>query len=161
MNATLAPLLRKCALIFFDDILEYSKTLLDHELHLQQVLQLLEQDKWQVKLSHFSFAQRKVDDLGHVISEQGVSTYPMKITAIANWPSPENAKQLRSFLGLAGYYRKIVRNFGVICKSLTELLKKKNVYFTWTATHEEAFQVIKQALRAAHVLALADYIKKF
>jgi hypothetical protein len=98
---------------------------------------------------------------GHVISEQGVSTYPMKITAIANWPSPKKAKQLRSFLGLATYYRKFVRNFGVICKSLSELLKKKNVYFTWIATHEEAFQAIKQALIAAHVLGLPDYIKKF
>jgi hypothetical protein len=120
----------------------------------------LEQDKWQVKLSKCSFAQRKVEYLDHVISEQGVSTDPMKIAAIANLPSPKNVKQLRSFLGLAGYYRKFIRNFGVICKSLTELLKK-HVYFTWTATHEEAFQAIKQDLIADSVLALPNYIKQF
>jgi hypothetical protein len=129
MNATLALLLRKCALVFFDDILMFSKTLPDHKVHLQQVLQLLEQEQWQVKLSECSFAQREVDYLGHVISEQGLSTDPRKIAAIENWPSPTNVKQLRSFLGLAGYYKKFVRNFGVICKSLTELLKK-HVYLT-------------------------------
>jgi hypothetical protein len=129
MNATLALLLRKCALVFFDDILMFSKTLPDHKVHLQQVLQLLEQEQWQVKLSKCSFAQREVDYLGHVISEQGLSTDPRKIAAIENWPSPTDVKQLRSFLGLADYYRKFVRNFGVICKSLTELLKK-HVYFT-------------------------------
>jgi hypothetical protein len=93
MNTTLAPLLRRCVLIFFDDILVYSKTLAEHTDHLQQVLRLLAQDSWQVKLSKCSFPQRKVDYLGHVISENGVSTDPIKIVAIQQWPSPENVKQ--------------------------------------------------------------------
>jgi hypothetical protein len=108
MNNTLHPLLRKCVLVFFDDILVYSKSLEDHVNHLEAVLELLSQDKWQVKLSKCSFAQRKIDYLGHVISEAGVSTDPLKIVAIIDWPQPENAKQLRSFLGLAGKYRKFV-----------------------------------------------------
>jgi hypothetical protein len=156
MNTTLAPLLKKCVLVFFDDILIYSKTLIEHTTHLQQVLQLLAQDSWQVKLFKCSFAQRKVNYLGHVISEQGVSTDPVKIVAIQQWPSPGNVKQLRSFLGLAGYYRKFVLHFGIICKSLTELLKKHSL-FSWTAVHEQAFQTLKQALVVAPVLALPDF----
>jgi hypothetical protein len=81
MNETLAPLLRRCALVFFDDILVYSQSFQDHIGHLQQVLSLLTQDKWQVKYSKCSFAQRQIDYLGHVISEQGVATDPFKVSA--------------------------------------------------------------------------------
>jgi hypothetical protein len=81
--------------------------------------------------SKCSFAQHNIDYLGHIISEQGVSTDPFKIVAIQQWPSPQDVKQLRSFLGLAGYYKKFVRNFGIICKPLTELLKKHTI-FLWT-----------------------------
>jgi hypothetical protein len=160
MNTTLAPLLRRCVLVFFDDILVYNKTLQEHTPHLQQVLQLLAQDSWQVKLSKCSFAQRNVDYIGHVISEKGVSSDPMKIVAIQQWPSPENVKQLRSFLGLAGYYRKFVQHFGIICKPLTKLLKKHSL-FSWTAVHEQAFQTLKQSLVAALVLALPDFTLLF
>jgi hypothetical protein len=158
MNATLRPLLRKCALVFFDDILVYSSTLEDHVYHLKQVLSLLHQDKWQVKLSKCSFAQRQVDYLGHVISEQGVATDPAKITAIAEWSSPTNVKQLRSFLGLARYYRKFVRHFSIILKPLIELLKKQ-VYFLWIEQHEQAFVALKSTLIEAPVLALPDFPK--
>jgi hypothetical protein len=99
VNNTLDPLLRKCVLVFFDDILVYSRTLEEHVVHLEKVLQLLEQDKWQVKLSKCSFAQRQIYYLGHVISEAGVATDPLKITAIKDWPTPENAKKLKSFFG--------------------------------------------------------------
>jgi hypothetical protein len=117
-------------LVFFNDILVYSGTLEDHVLHLKQVLQLLAQDKWQVKYSKCSFAQRQIDDLGHVISAQGVATDPQKIAAIEHWPIPETVKHLRSFLVLAAYYRKFVKNFGIICRPLTELVKK-HVVFIW------------------------------
>jgi hypothetical protein len=91
----------------------------DHVLLLQKVLQLLARDQWYIKLSKCSFAQRKIDYPGHVISADGVATGPMKIEAIDQWPSPTNVKQLRSFLGLAGYYRKLVRHFGIIAKAVT------------------------------------------
>jgi hypothetical protein len=101
MNSTLAPLLRKSVLVFFDDILVYIISLEEQLVHLEQVLQLLAQEKWQVKLSKCSFAQHKIAYLGHVISAAGVSTDPEKIVAIQSWPTPENLKQLISFLGLA------------------------------------------------------------
>jgi hypothetical protein len=128
---------------FFDDILIYISSLEDHVFHLKQVLWLLEQDHWQVKLFKCSFAQRQIDYLGHVISGQGVATDPVKIEAVQKWPSPANAKQLRSFLGLAGYYRKFVRNFGILCKPLTELLKKHTL-FIWTNLHDRPFMPSKE-----------------
>lgn len=124
MNKTLASVLRKCALVFFDDILVYSPDLQSHLTHLKQVLQLLRQDHWQVKMSKCSFAQPQVSYLGHIIGAQGVSTEPKKIQDVLTWPTPISVKKLRGFLGLAGYYRKFVKNFGIISKPLTQLLRK-------------------------------------
>jgi hypothetical protein len=95
-----------------------------------------------------------------VISEAGVGTDPTKIDAIAHWPTPNNAKELRSFLGLAGYYRKFIKHFGVIAKPLTDLLKK-HIMFIWTPSHNSAFAALKSALCQAPVLALPDFSKPF
>ena len=124
MNTTLAPILRKFALVFFDDILVYSRTWEDHLNHLSQVLQLLLQDQWHIKLSKCAFAQQQIAYLGHVISSKGVSTDPNKVEVVKSWPVPTNSKELRGFLGLAGYYRMFVRHFGMIAKPVTTLLKK-------------------------------------
>lgn len=160
MNTTLKPLLRKCVMVFFDDILVYSQSFEQHVTDLRSVLQLLANDQWKVKLTKCSFAQRQLSYLGHVISAQGVATDPSKISAIVEWPSPANAKELRSFLGLAGYYRRFVKNFGVLSKPLTDLLKKNTIY-VWTSTHELAFSALKHALCSALVLALPDFSKPF
>lgn len=160
MNDTLAPVLRKSALVFFDDILIYSATLEEHLVHLRTVLQLLRKDHWKVKLSKCEFAKQEISYLGHVISHQGVATDPSKVSAIANWPSPASVKALRSFLGLAGFYRKFVRHFGVISRPLTDLLKK-HALFIWTHEQETAFCTLKQALMAAPVLALPDFTQPF
>jgi hypothetical protein len=154
MNSVLAPLLRKCVLVFFDNILVYSTS------YEQQVFQLLQQDGWRVKRSKCSFARREISYLGFVISSKGVSTNPIKIQSVASWLVLANAKELRSFLGLAGYYRKFVHHFGVISKPLTELLKK-NVLFIWTFDHDKAFNTLKYALVLAPVLALPDFSKTF
>lgn len=114
MNATLQSVLRKCALVFFDDILVYSKSLQQHLSDLALVLSLLRQDKWQVKLSKCSFAQQSLAYLGHIISGEGVATDPSKVQEVVEWKIPSNVKELRGFLGLAGYYRKFVRHFGII-----------------------------------------------
>lgn len=160
MNTTLHPLLRKCVLVFFDDILIYNKTEAEHLEHIRQVLQLLSDDQWKVKLSKCSFAQRKLRYLGHVTSEEGVATDPDKILAVQQWPPPQSVKELRSFLGLAGYYCRFVRNFGVIAKPLSDLLKR-NVPFHWTQLQQNSFEALKAALTTAPVLALPDFSKPF
>lgn len=159
-NDTLAPVLRKFALVFFDDILIYSKDMHSHLLHLTEVLRLLADNQWKVKLSKCSFAKTEISYLGHIISGSGVSTDPSKIQTIQDWPVPINIKKLRGFLGLAGYYRKFVQNFGTISKPLTHLLKK-NVPFVWTTETSQAFNTLKKALVSAPVLALPDFNKSF
>jgi hypothetical protein len=104
MNATLQPLLRKCVVVFFDDILVYSRTLSEHIQHLKAVLEVLRKDSWQVKMAKCSFGQQQIAYLGHIINSQGVSSDPNKISKVAAWPVPQNSKEVRSFLGLAGYY---------------------------------------------------------
>jgi hypothetical protein len=160
MNSTLAPRLRKYVLVFFDDILIYGATYEEHIVHIRSVFDLMAQDQWKIKLSKCSFAQRKISYLGHIISEKGVGTDPDKEAVVASWPTPSSAKELQSFLGLAGYYRKFVRNFGIISKPLTDLLKK-NVLFIWTLAHEESVQTLKTALSTSPVLVLPNFNKVF
>lgn len=99
MNTTLAPLLRKCVIVFFDDILVYNKSFADHLSHLEQVFCLLHHDTWLIKLSKCKFAQRSITYLGHLISADGVATDLSKVEVILHWPQPSNIKDLRSFLG--------------------------------------------------------------
>jgi hypothetical protein len=128
MNTTLAPLLRKCALVFFDDILVYNPTMDQHLIDLEAMLHLLRKDKWQVKASKCSFAQQQLSYLGHVISQHGVSTEDDKIQSVNNWQQPTNVKELWGFLGLADYYRKFMCHFRIICRPLTNLLKKGTMF---------------------------------
>lgn len=160
MNTILAPLLRRGVLVFIDDILVYSKTLEAHQQLLHQVLEILKQHHLKVKLSKCRFAQRSLMYLGHVISAAGVSTDEKNISAMRKWPRPSNIKEVRGFLGLAGYYRKFVHGFGLISKPLTMLLKKHTV-FVWTEDTEAAFQHLKEALISAPVLALPDFSQPF
>ena len=160
MNNTLHPLLCKCALVFFNDILVYNASYEDHVQHLAQVFDLLSKDQWLVKLSKCGFAQQSINYLGHVVSAQGVSIDPSKVAAVQAWPQPSDVKQLRSFLGLTGYYHKFVKHYAVIARPLTDLLKK-GVLFIWTANHTIAFDTLKQALTEALVLALPDFSKPF
>jgi hypothetical protein len=124
------------------------------------VFELLAKDQWKLKLSKCSFAQRHISYLGHIISEAGVGTDPSKLTTIQNWPVPANTKELCGFLGLARYYRKFVRHFGIIAKPLTSLLKK-HALFVWRPEHEIAFNTLKAALCQTPVLALPNFQKPF
>lgn len=111
MNILFALLLRKCVLVFMDDILIYSATLKEHLKHLEQVFTILQENQLYVKLSKCSFAQQELEYLGHVISGAGVQTDPTKISAVRDWPVPTNAKPVRGFLGLIGYYRRFIKHW--------------------------------------------------
>jgi hypothetical protein len=160
MNETLAPVPRKCAIVFFDDILIYSKIYDEHLQHLHQVLQLLSLNSWQVKLTKCVFAQQELTYMGHTVSDAGVATDKTKIITLETWPASTNVKQIRGFLGMNGYYRKFIRFYGLIFKPLTNLLKKGQL-FMWTSETELAFQTLKNAIISAPVLALPDFTKTF
>lgn len=160
MNATLALVLRKCVVVFFDDILVYSASLEEHIDHVKQVLQLLQQNQWKVKLSKCEFTKCSIAYLGYVVNEHGVSTDPSKVADVENWPTPTILKELRGFLGLSGYYRKFVRQYGMLSQPLTNLLRK-NTPFVWSPEAASAFQCLKKALVSAPVLALPYFSQQF
>ena len=130
MNHIFRPFLRRFVLVFFDDILVYSASLELHLQHLQQVFELMRHHSLKAKLSKCSFGTSKVEYLGHFVAAEGISTDPRKLQAIMSWPEPTTVKELRSFLGLAGYYRKFIQNYALIAKPLTQLLKKGT--FQWS-----------------------------
>lgn len=143
MNDLFRPYLQKFILVFFDDILIYSRSWEDHLAHLKIVLQILSTNSLFAKESKCRFGVLQVEYLGHVISEQGVSVDPAKIQAVIEWPTPTTAKGVRGFLGLAGYYRKFIRHFGSIAAPLTRLLSKDG--FQWNEVAEMAFTQLKEA----------------
>ncbi|KAJ0800601.1 putative nucleotidyltransferase, Ribonuclease H [Helianthus annuus] len=159
MNAVFQKLLRKTVLIFFDDVLVYSKSLQQHLVDLREVLQLFRDNQLYAKRSKCSFAGSQIEYLGHVISKDGVSTDPSKIAAVQNWPVPTTVKQLRGFLGLTGYYRRFVSSYGSIAKPLTNLLQKDA--FRWSMEAQKAFETLKEAMVQAPVLALPDWSQEF
>lgn len=113
-------------IVFLDDMLIYSNTLVEHQEHLKQVLQVLRENKLYLKASKCTFAQHSLEYLGYIIYAKGVATDSNKTLAMLQWPSPTTVTELRAFLGLTGYYRKFVKHYGIIAKPLTNLLKLKH-----------------------------------
>ena len=130
MNRVFLPYLDQFVVVFIDDILVYFKDAHEHEHHLTIVLQTLRENQLFAKLSKCDFWLKEVSFLGHIVSPEGIRVDPVKIEAIVNWKPPRNVTEVRSFLGLAGYYRRFVQGFSVIASSLTRLIRK-GVKFEW------------------------------
>ncbi|KAI3821591.1 hypothetical protein L1987_09160 [Smallanthus sonchifolius] len=124
MNRVCKPYLDKFMIAFIDDILIYSKTKSDHEQHLRLVLELLRKEQLYAKFSKCEFWLKEVQFLGHIVNEKGIHVDPAKIEAVKNWNAPETPTEVRSFLGLAGYYRRFISNFSKIVVPLTALTHK-------------------------------------
>lgn len=152
MNTVFREQLDKFVVVFIDDILVYSPDEEVHVKHLREVLEILRQKKLYAKFSKCEFWLKSVAFLGHVVSGEGISVDPKKIEAITEWPRPTNVTEVRSFLGLAGYYRKFVEGFSTIAAPLSRLTQKKTK-FEWTADCERSFTELKKRLTTAPVLA--------
>ncbi|KAL0550973.1 hypothetical protein IC582_010043 [Cucumis melo] len=158
MNVVFKPYLRKFVLVFFDDILVYSKNEDEHVVHLGKVLSSLREHSLYAN-KKCSFAQPKIEYLGHIISGGGVEVDPEKIRSIVDWPTPTNVREIRGFLGLTGYYRRFVKHYGSIAAPLIQLLKKGG--FVWNKEAEEAFERLKSAMISLPVLALPNFEQPF
>ena len=159
MNQVLKPLIGKFVVVYFDDILVYSKSEEEHAHHLYQVLSILSQEELYGNLEKCHFFTSQVIFLGYVVSAQGIHVDESKIQAIRDWPIPTSLQQVRSFHGLASFYRRFVRDFSTIVAPMTEVLKSKR--FEWTNQAQRSFEEIKFKLTSAPVLALPSFSKVF
>lgn len=159
MNDVFKPYLRQFVLVFFDDILVYSKTVADHVSHLSLVLTTLQTHSLFVKQSKCAFGVTQVAYLGHVITGFGVAMDMDKVSTMMSWPIPTTLKELRGFLGLTGYYRKFVKEYAQLARPLTEQLRKDA--FAWNEAAFAASIALKQAMTKALVLSLPDFSKLF
>ncbi|GJW52882.1 putative reverse transcriptase domain-containing protein [Tanacetum coccineum] len=155
MNRVCKPYLDKFIIVYIDDILIYSRNKEEHANHLRIILELLKKEKLYAKFSKCDFWIHIVQFLGHLIDSQGLHVYPTKIKAVKNWTSPTTPTEIHQFLGRAGYYQRFIKDFSKIAKSLTELTQKNKKYI-WGQDQESAFQLLKQKLCEAPILALPE-----
>ncbi|XP_015932206.2 uncharacterized mitochondrial protein AtMg00860-like [Arachis duranensis] len=155
INRVFRPFLDKFVVVFINDILVYSKTAKEHEEHLRIMLQILKEQKSYAKLSKCEFWKEEVKFLGHVVSKGGISVDPSKVEVVMKWERPTTVTEIRSFLGLAEYYRRFIEGFSWIALPMT-MLTRKEVSFVWTSECEESFQTLKQKLTSAPVLILPE-----
>jgi hypothetical protein len=160
MNSVFMPELDKFVVVFIDDILVYSKNEEEHAGHLHVALQHLREHHLYAKLSKCDFWLKEIKFLGHTISQAGMAVDPDKVQEVMNWKPPTTVHQIRSFLGLAGYYRRFIPDFSQILKPITELLKKE-AKFVWGQKCEDAFHALRHHLTTTPVLAQPDSSKPF
>jgi hypothetical protein len=158
MNKVFMEYLDKFVVVFIDDILIFSKNEEDHDEHLRVVLQKLRENQLYAKHSKCKFWLKEVLFLGHIISEGGISVDPSKVKDVLSWKIPQNVLDIRSFLGLAGYYRRFIEGFSKISMPMMELLAKGNT-FEWTPRRETSFQELKKSLTTTLVLTMPNMEK--
>jgi len=139
--------------VFIDDIVVYSTNDVEHEVHLKTVMEKLREKKLFAKLKKCEFWLEEVSLLGHVVSKNGLVVDPAKVQAVVEWERPTSVREIHSFLGLAGYYRRFIEGFSSLSGPLTALTKK-NAPFVWSEKCEASFQELKYRLVTAPVLTL-------
>jgi hypothetical protein len=159
MTQVLRPFIDKFVVVYFDDILIFSRDHTEHLIHLRQVLDVLRFESLFIHHKKCLFAQSSVMFLGFFISAQGISVDSAKVKAITEWPTPANVHDVRSFHGLASFYRRFIQNFSAIMAPITECTKTGP--FTWTTAAQRAFEIIKGKLTEAPVLKLPDFTQPF
>ena len=160
MNHVLKDLIGKFVVVYFDDILVYSKNLNEHLEHLRAVLDILRKEKLYANLKKCSFCLDRIVFLGFVVSAQGVEVDEEKVSAIKNWPTPKSVSEVRSFHGFASFYRWFVKDFSTIAAPLTEVIKKSGI-FKWDKEQVNAFNLLKDKLCKAPILALPNFANIF
>ncbi|KAH0784113.1 hypothetical protein KY290_003711 [Solanum tuberosum] len=160
MNRVFKPYLDMFVIVFIDDILIYSRNEEDHANHLRTVLQTLKDKELYAKFSKCEFWLKSMAFLGHIVSDDGIKVDTQKIEVVQNWPRPTSPTEIRSFLGLAGYYRRFVEGFSSIASPLAKLTQKA-VKFQWSEACEKSFQELKKRLIIAPVLTLPEGTKGF
>jgi transposase InsO family protein len=160
MQQVFADMIGQFVLVYLDDILIFSKTPAEHERHLDMVLQRLAQHRFYAQLPKCHFALPEVEFLGHLVSAEGIKVDPRKVRIVADWPTPSNVSELRSFLGLSNYFRRFVHAYSTIARPLHDLTRKETAW-QWTEACQTAFERLKAKLTAAPVLAAPDFTKPF
>ncbi|GJV46367.1 putative CCCH-type zinc finger family protein [Tanacetum coccineum] len=159
MTKVLRPFIGKFVVVYFDDILIYSQTKEEHLGHLQKVMKALGDNDLFVNLKKCTFLTNKLLFIGYIVSSDGIHVDETKVQAVRDWPSPKTLSEVRSFHGLATFYRRFVRNFSSIVAPITRCLKKGR--FQWTKEAEESFKIIKEKLTTAPILSLPNFDKVF
>src|SRR5215469_1158766 len=160
MNSVLTGLQGIKCLVYLDDIVIYGTSLQDHNKKLIEVLTRLRRHNLKLQPDKCEFLRKEVIYLGHIISENGILPDPTKLEAVKNFPTPRKVKDVQSFIGLAGYYRRFIENFSKIARPLTKLTKKE-VKFVWEEEQEIAFKKLKEKLTTAPVLKYPDFKEEF
>lgn len=149
------PFLGKFAVVYFDDILIFSRTLQEHLKHLRQVFETLKLQQSYVNLKKCSFVTESVIFLGYVVSKDGLSVDQSKVDAIKTWPMPKTPFDIRSFHGMVSFYRRFIKGFSTLVAPITECLKGGK--FSWNDLAQGSFEEIKKKLTEAPVLALPNF----
>ncbi|KAJ9562962.1 hypothetical protein OSB04_008122 [Centaurea solstitialis] len=158
MNRVCRPMLDRSVIVFIDDILIYSKSKEEHVEHLREVLEVLRKEKLYAKFSKCDFWLQEVQFLGHLVNREGIKVDPAKVEAVMKWETPKTPTEVRSFLGLAGYYRRFIQDFSKIAVPLTRLTRKSE-RFVWGEEQEAAFDTLRRKLCEAPVLTLPEGVE--
>lgn len=148
-------------IVYLDDILIFSRTMEEHLRHVWKVLEKLQQNELLINLKKCTFLQKELIYLGFVIAEKELKMDLEKIVAIVNLPSSKSLFEVRSFYGLASFYRKFIRNFREICAPMLDTIKKASHPFRWTDVVERTFQLLKKKITKRQILRLPDFKKLF